>query len=114
MIVLALALLAAILSGCGKKEEEVIVTTVDQDFGPEPKENVTMEVARDDDLRKMLIAFDLFTNDGKAGSMEFDCREEISGRRLMDCMFGQKCCVDYTLYPVPQVTDTGTSMSVPA
>ena len=114
LIVLALALFAAILSGCGKKEEEVIVTTVDQDFGPEPKENVTMEVARDDDLRKMLIAFDLFTNDGKAGSMEFDCREEISGRRLMDCMFGQKCCVDYTLCPVAQVTDTGTSMSVPS
>ena len=32
----------------------------------------------------------------------------------MDCMFGQKCCVDYSLYPIPQVTDTGTTMSVPA
>ncbi|MBO4835965.1 MAG: SH3 domain-containing protein [Lachnospiraceae bacterium] len=114
MIFLAMILLGSVLSGCGKKEEEVIVTTIDEDFGPGAKENVTMEVARDDDLRKMLFAFDLFTNDGRAGSMEFDSREEISGRRLMDCMFGQKCCVDYTLYPVPQVVDTGTSMSVPA
>ena len=114
VVMLSLALIAAALSACGKKEEEVIVTTEDMDFGPDPKENVTMEVARDDNLRKMLFAFDPYSDNGSPGSMEYDSRNEISNRRLLDSLFGQKCCADYSLYPVPQATESETSMSVPA
>ena len=115
MIIAAVIVVLAMLSACGQKKEEVIPTTkADEDFGPGIKENVTMEVAKDDDLRKMLYAFDPYTDGGQPGSMEYDCRNEISNRRLLDCMFGQRCCVDYSLYPVPQVTDTGAVMSVPA
>ena len=110
--VLSLAVTA--LLACGKKEEEVILTTEDMDFGPDPKENVTMEVAKDDNLRKMLTAFDPYSDSGTPGSMEYDSRNEISNRRLLDSLYGQRCCADYTLYPVPQVIESDSSMSVPA
>lgn len=114
MVLLTLALIAAALTACGKKEEEVILTTEDMDFGPDPKENVTMEVAKDDQLRGMLFAFDPYSDNGAPGSMEYDSRNEISNRRLLDSLFGQKCCADYSLYPVPQVSETENVMSVPA
>ena len=114
-------LLAAILlctavfaAGCGgKKTEPVPETTLPAEEDSYSKEDVTMEVARDDALREFLNAFDPYTDGGQPGSMEYDYRDTISVRRLMDCLYGQRCCVDYKAYPVPQVTWAGDVLTVP-
>ena len=110
-----LALLCASAVGCGGRKEEKVPETsapaaVEDEY---EKKDATMELAKDDDLRAFLYAFDPYTDGGDAGSMEYDCRDTIDVRRLMDCLFGQRCCVDYQLYPVPQPTLAGDVMKVP-
>lgn len=110
MIIGVLSLSA--LYGCGKKEEPVIETTEPEDI-PGEKENVTMEVAKDEQLRSMLYMFDKYTDGGWPGSMEYDYREQVSSRRLLDCLHGQRCCADYSLYPVAQTYGDGSTLTVP-
>lgn len=110
-VMLCLVLFAA---GCGgKKEEPVQETSEPVTEETYEKKDMTMELARDDDLRAFLYAFDPYTDGGQAGSMEYDYRDTISVRRLMDCLFGQHCCADYSLYPVTQPVWSGDVMSVP-
>lgn len=108
-VLAALFCLAAV--GCGKKEEPLPETTTEEEVYE--KTDITMEAAKDDDLRAFLHALDPFTDGGSAGSMEYDYRDTISVRRLLDCMFGQRCCVDYAAYPVAQPVLSGDIMSVP-
>ncbi len=117
-LILATAVLLTLCfaAGCGGKKEEPVPTTSVPAAAEEDvyeKKDVTMETARDDSLRAFLTAFDPYTDGGPAGSMEYDYRDTISVRRLMDCMFGQRCCVDYKLYPVPDKSLKGKVMKVP-
>ncbi len=100
------------IAGCGQKQEEPEPTTIAPEVLPGEKVNVTMEIAKDENLRIMLRKFDKYTDGGEPGSMEYDYRNEISNRRLLECMFGQRCCIEYSLYPVEQVVDHGDSMSI--
>lgn len=116
LILILSSVLAAclLLAGCGKKEEPVPETSLPAETEEEyEKSDVTMELAKDDDLRAFLYAFDPYTDGGVAGSMEYDYRDTVSVRRLMDCLFGQRCCVDYSLYPVAPATIEGDVMKVP-
>lgn len=115
-------LLAAVLfsfsliaAGCGGKKPEPVPETTLPAVEEEnyEKKDVTMEVARDDALREFLNAFDPYTDGGAPGSMEYDFRDTISVRRLMDCLYGQRCCVNYALYPVPQAVLSGDTLTVP-
>ena len=115
-VILAFLLCAVLIpAGCGGKKEEPVPETslppVEEDTYE--KKDVTMEVAKDDALRALLNAFDPFTDGGSAGSMEYDFRDTISVRRLMDCLFGQRCCANYGLYPVGQPTTEGDVFKVP-
>ena len=107
-----LLVLCMTVTACGKKEEAVPETSIPEEDSYE-KIDATMETARDDDLRAFLTAFDPYTDGGSAGSMEYDYRDTISVRRLMDCLYGQRCCVNYQLYPVPQPVLAGNVMRVP-
>lgn len=110
-LVLGISFFAA---GCGKKEEPVPETSIPEVESAEyERVDVTMELAKDDELRAFLRAFDPFTDGGSAGSMEYDYRDTISVRRLMDCLFGQRCCADYQLYPVAASSMEGDVMKVP-
>lgn len=101
-------------AGCGGKKEEAVQPASEAETQDSyEKKDVTMELARDDSLRSFLNAFDPYTDGGAAGNMEYDYRDTISVRRLMDCLFGQRCCVDYSLYPVPQVSWAGDVLTVP-
>lgn len=103
--------------GCGKKEEPVQPTSepVSEPVteASNQKSDATLEIARDDTLRDFLNDFDPYTDGGEDGSMEYDYRDTISVRRLMDCLFGQRCCVDYKIYPTPQPAVEGDVMRVP-
>ena len=101
-----------LLSGCGKKEEPVPETSMPVEETITEKTDVTMKTAQDDNLRSFLNAFDSYTDGGAAGSMEYDYRDTISVRRLMDCLYGQRCCADYQAYPVPQPSYEGDVMIV--
>lgn len=114
ILLVAVLLCLGLLAGCGgKKEEPVPETSIPETEEAYEKKDVTMEAARDDSLREFLNAFDPYTDGGSAGSMEYDFRDTISVRRMMDCLFGQRCCVNYGLYPVSQITWSGDVMSVP-
>lgn len=114
---LLIALLACVVlsaAGCGgKKEEPVPETSLPAEEDTYEMNDFTMEAAKDDSLRAFLNAFDPYTDGGGDGSMEYDYRDTISVRRLMDCLFGQRCCVNYELYPVAQVSWAGDVMTVP-
>ncbi|MDO4734730.1 MAG: SH3 domain-containing protein [Lachnospiraceae bacterium] len=102
-----------LLCSCGKKEEPVPETSSIEEDSAYEKNDVTMEIAKDDVLRSFLNAFDPFTDGGPAGSMEYDYRDTISVRRLMDCLFGQRCCADYQAYPLAQPAYEGDVLTVP-
>lgn len=111
-------MLAMLLSACGGKKDDIQETSVpaeDQTESSEitEKEDVTMKTAKDDSLRSFLDAFDTYTDGGAPGSMEYDYRDTISVRRLMDCLFGQRCCVNYSTYPVAQPVNAGNIMTLP-
>ena len=109
-----LLLMTLLAAGCGgKKEESVPETSIPETEAEYQKNDVTMETARDDSLRAFLRAFDPYTDGGNAGSMEYDYRDTISVRRLMDCLYGQRCAADYSLYPVGQVSWAGDVLTVP-
>jgi len=116
IVVLGVAamLVLSVLAGCGKKKEEVVVPTTEEDAGTGERDNVTMEVAKDEQLRSMLYMFDKYTSTGRTGAMEYDYREQVSNRRLLDCLWGQRCCADYSLYPVAQASYNGTTLTVPS
>ena len=101
-----------LLCSCGKKEEPVPETSLVEEESGYEKNDVTMEVAKDDALRSFLNAFDPFTDGGAAGSMDYDYRDTISVRRLMDCLFGQRSCADYPAYPLAQPAYEGDVMNV--
>ena len=101
-------------AACGSKEEpaaEIETETLEETSYE--KEDVTMAIAKDDELRAFLNALDPYTDGGSAGSMEYDYRDTISVRRMLDCLFGQRCCADYQIYPVPQPAMAGDVMKVP-
>ena len=114
-----LALCALTVCGCGgKKEEPVQETSLPAEPESETeadyqKRDVTMELARDDSLRAFLYAFDPYTDGGRPGEMEFDYRDKIGAREVMDGLYGQRCCADYSLYPVVQPTVEGGVQKVP-
>lgn len=115
-ILLVCILSLCVLFACGKKEvkEEKETTTKEEPTTHEPV-NVLMEVAADDDFRHAFRdAFDTF-NDGSApGSMTYDYRDANSVNALLSCMYGPKACVDYSLYPVEQPVDNGSSVQLNA
>ena len=110
-----LLVLGCVAAGCGKKEEPVQPTSEPASVPEDEyeKRDATMELAKDDDLRAFLRAFDPFTDGGEDGSMEYDYRDTISVRRLLDCLYGQRCCADYSLYPVAKTVMEGDVLDVP-
>lgn len=115
-LILAAAVLVLCLAaaGCGKKKEQIPETSLPAETEDTyEKTDVTMELAKDDGLRQFLRAFDTYTDGGPAGSMNYDYRDTIGMRRLMDCLFGQRCCADYSLYPILQPSLNGNVQSVP-
>ncbi len=115
-IVLMCVLSLCLLNAC-KKEEKV--EEKKEEVVEEPKThdpvNVLMEVAADDDFRHAFRdAFDTFNDGTGVGSMSYDYRDENSVKTLLSAMYGPKACVDYSLYPVEQPTDNGTSVSLSA
>ncbi len=114
-IVLILSLSVCLLCACKKETKEEKETTTKEEPTTHEPENVLMKVAADNDFRHAFRdAFDTFTDGTGAGSMTYDYRDKNSVKILLSQLYGPKACIDYSLYPVEQPVDNGTSVQLKA
>ena len=114
-IVLILSLSSCLLCACKKETKEEKETTTKEEPTTHELTNALMQVAADDDFRHAFRdGFDTFSDGSAPGSMEYDCRDENSVKLLLSQLYGPKACIDYSLYPVEQPVDNGTTAKLSA